>query len=177
MQGPSATILFVRETGERMLHAQDGRWKRVQRRDGAGQSLAEFALVLPVLLLIVLLGLDLGRAFFGWVTLNNTVRVAANYAATNPDESFAAASAYDSLLRNEGSNAACVIAPGVPPQPVFTDSALDSNTTTKDLGDNATVTISCPFRLLTPIVGGLVGNPVTISASMTFPIRNGPYKP
>ena len=148
------------------------------RRVGAGgQGLAEFALVLPILLLIVLLGLDLGRAFFGWVTLNNTVRVAANYAATNPDASFAAASAYDTLLRNEGNNAACVIAPGAPPQPVFTDSALDSNATTKDLGDNATVTISCPFRLLTPIVGGLIGNPVTISASMTFPIRNGPYNP
>ena len=148
------------------------------RRAGAvGQSLAEFALVLPVLLLIVLLGLDLGRAFFGWVTLNNTVRVAANYAAVNPDGNFAAASSYDSLLRSEGSNAACVIPAGAPPQPAFTDSALDSNTTTKDLGDNVTVTISCPFRLLTPIVGGLVGNPVTISASMTFPIRNGAYNP
>ena len=91
--------------------------------------------------------------------------------------SFTAASAYDTLVRADASNAACVVAAGAPPQPVFTDSGIDSNSTTKDLGDNATVSISCPFRLLTPFVGGIVGNPLTISASSTFPIRNGPFNP
>jgi Flp pilus assembly protein TadG len=147
------------------------------RRGREGQSLAEFALVLPVLLLIVLLGLDLGRAFFSWVTLNNAARVAANYAGLNPDASFAAASAYDTLVRSDASNAACVVAAGAPPQPVFTDSALDANATTKDLGDDVTVTISCPFRVITPLVGGIIGNPLTISASSRFTVRIGPFNP
>ena len=46
-----------------------------------GQSLAELALVLPIVLLLVLVTVDFGRAFFGWVTLNNMARVGANYAA------------------------------------------------------------------------------------------------
>ena len=147
------------------------------RRGRQGQSLAEFALVLPVLLLIVLLGLDLGRAFFSWVTLNNAARVGANYAGLNPDASFAAASKYDSLVRGDGANAACVIAAGAPPQPVFADSALDSNATTKDLGDDVTLTISCPFRVITPLVSAIIGNPLTISASSTFTVRDGPFNP
>jgi hypothetical protein len=128
-------------------------------------------------LLIVLLGLDLGRAFYSWVTLNNAARVAANYAGMNPDESFAAASVYDQLVRADGANAACVIAAGAPPQPVFTDSMLDANVSTKDLGDDVRVTISCPFRVITPLVGGLIGDPLTISASATFTVRDGPFNP
>src|SRR5262245_38062953 len=104
-----------------------------------GQSLAEFALVLPVLLLVVLLGLDLGRAFFSWVTLNNAARVGANYAGLNPGASFAASSTYDTLIRTDATNNACVITAGAPPQPVFTDSALDANASAKDLGDDVTV--------------------------------------
>jgi len=147
------------------------------RRGRNGQSLAEFALVLPVLLLIVLLGLDLGRAFYSWVTLNNAARVAANYAGLNPDASFAAASDYDQLVRTDGANAACAIAAGAPPQPVFTDSTLDTNLSNRDLGDDVRVTISCPFRVITPLVGAIIGNPLTISASSTFTVRDGPFNP
>ena len=50
-----------------------------------GQSIVEFALVLPVLLFLLLMGLDFGRVFLGWVNLNNAARVGANYAALYPD--------------------------------------------------------------------------------------------
>lgn len=142
-----------------------------------GQSLAEFALVLPVLLLIALLGLDLGRAFFSWVTLTNAARVAANYAGLNPNASFAEGSTYDSLLRADATNAACVVTAGAPPQPVFTDSALDANMTSRDLGDSVTVTISCPFRPITPIVSAVTGSPFMITASAAFTIRYGAFNP
>ena len=165
------------EPGRRAETGGSSRFRGRRRRVRNGQSLAEFALVLPVLLLIALLGLDLGRAFFSWVTLNNAARVAANYAGINPDASFAAASTYDTLIRGDASNAACVITAGAPPQPVFSDSTLDANVTTKDLGDNVTVTISCPFRVLTPIVGSITGSPITISASSTFTVRTGPANP
>jgi Flp pilus assembly protein TadG len=144
---------------------------------GRGQSLAEFALVLPVLLLTVLVGLDMGRAFYSWVTLNNAARVAANYVGLNPGASFAASSTYDTLLRTDATNAACSIASGAPPQPVFADGVIDANATTNDLGDNVTVTVACPFRVLTPILSAIVGSPLTITASSTFVVRNGPYNP
>jgi len=55
-----------------------------QQRKSRGQSLAEFALTVPFALLMVLFGLDFGRVFLGWVSLNQATREAANYAAMNP---------------------------------------------------------------------------------------------
>ena len=49
-----------------------------------GQSLVEFALLAPVAVLLLLMTVDLGRAYFGLVNLNNVARVGANYAASNP---------------------------------------------------------------------------------------------
>ena len=42
-------------------------------------------IILPVLLLLVMGALDLGRVFYGWVVLNNAARVGANYAALHAD--------------------------------------------------------------------------------------------
>ncbi len=47
-----------------------------------GQAAAELALVLPVLLLITLGCLDLGRAFSIWLTLANGTREGARYGCT-----------------------------------------------------------------------------------------------
>ena len=96
------------------------------RRGGAqtrGQSLVEFALVLPVLLLIVLIGLDFGRSFLAWVGLNNAARIAANYASVHPDSwgtpgnaAYAAYKAeYAQLVTNDFQNAGCA-APGRSPR-------------------------------------------------------------
>ena len=57
--------------------------KRIGRRPRRGQTLVEFALVLPLFLLILLLALDFGRIFLGWVSLSNAARIGANYAAQN----------------------------------------------------------------------------------------------
>jgi len=51
-----------------------------------GQSLLEFALVLPLLLVLVLGAMDFGRMFYIKVALTNAVREGANYLAWNPEE-------------------------------------------------------------------------------------------
>lgn len=155
--------------------------RRRSRRLSSGQSLVEFALVLPVFLLLVLMAVDLGRLFYSYVTIHNSARVAANYAGLNPNASFIAGSAYDSTTKQEGLaglSSVCPLPAGTStPVPVFTDSALDTNSTTRDLGDDATVSVSCRFKVLTPIVGAIVGNNVTLSASARFPIRVGAITP
>lgn len=50
----------------------------------AGQGLVEFALLLPVLLLILLGAIDLGRAFNAYVTITNASREGARYGASQP---------------------------------------------------------------------------------------------
>jgi hypothetical protein len=51
--------------------------KRNRRR---GQSLVEFAILLPLLILIVFGVLDLGRAFFALITITNAAREGARFA-------------------------------------------------------------------------------------------------
>ena len=53
-------------------------------RHTRGQSVVEFALVLPVLMLMLLITLDFGRLFMSYVTLNNVTRVAANIGSLDP---------------------------------------------------------------------------------------------
>ena len=63
------------------------RGRRSGRRStqSKGQSLTELAITLPVVFLMVLFGIDFGRVYLGWVSLNNAVREAANYAALHPN--------------------------------------------------------------------------------------------
>lgn len=49
-----------------------------------GQSLAEFALVLPLILLLVFGFLDLGRAIYYYSAISNAAREGARYASVRP---------------------------------------------------------------------------------------------
>ena len=42
-------------------------------------------MALPVLLFLTLIALDFGRVYLGYINLQNMARIAANYAANNPD--------------------------------------------------------------------------------------------
>src|SRR6476659_5908634 len=65
------------------------RWRvgsgRPRRARDRGQSMVEFVLVLPVLLVVLLFAVDFGRAFYSWVILQNAARIGANFAALNPE--------------------------------------------------------------------------------------------
>ena len=61
------------------------RMPRLHRRQRSrGQGIVEFALILPVLILMLLITLDFGRLFMSYVALTNTTRVAANYGSVDP---------------------------------------------------------------------------------------------
>src|SRR4051812_18808442 len=129
-----------------------------------GQSFVEFALILPVLLVILLFGIDFGRVFLGWINLNNVAKVAANYAAMNPTASWAAGSEYQTLIQNDIAGINCTSATPYP-APTFVGG--------NQPGANVRVTITCQFGLLTPFLNFAVSNPVAVTASSAFPIRSG----
>ncbi|MCA0452539.1 MAG: pilus assembly protein [Chloroflexi bacterium] len=52
------------------------------RRRRQGQTLAEFAITLPTLLILVFGVIEFGRVFQAWVSLQNAARTAARYAST-----------------------------------------------------------------------------------------------
>lgn len=147
------------------------------RRGGAGargQSMAEFALVTPVLLMLVLVTLDLGRLFYSYVTITSAARVAANYAGANPFADWSAPDYQDRVLA-EGLGSLesfCEVPSPAVPTPVFSDSAVDDNPTAADIGDRAEVTITCEFSPVTPVLGSVLGD-LELEASAAFPIRQG----
>jgi Flp pilus assembly protein TadG len=153
--------------------------RRSPRASRRGQSVVEFALLLPVILILVLTAVDFGRLYSSWVTLNNSARVAANYAAANPNAAFGIGSTYANLVTGEGFGSLgsiCSVSGGIP-APIFADTTVDSNTTTRNLGDTATVSVSCSFKVITPFISALIGNSVPLTASSTFTIRTGAYLP
>lgn len=54
---------------------------RLDGRSARGQSLVELAVAMPIMLLIMLGTIDLGRAFFDYIEMRNAVREGAAYAA------------------------------------------------------------------------------------------------
>jgi hypothetical protein len=135
-----------------------------------GQAVTELALILPVLMLIVLLVLDFGHLFLGWVNLQNTARIGADYAATHPKAWSAspdpdAQARYEELIRRDATTINCVL-PSAIPTPAFPDG-------TSTLNGRAQVKLTCNFAILTPIISQVIGSPLGLGASADFPIRAG----
>lgn len=134
-----------------------------------GQSLAEFALTVPMVLLMVLFGLDFGRVFLGWVSLNQAAREAANYAAINPTAwtvpyNMAVQTEYSRLVTAEAAEINCTLQSPIP-APTFPDGT--------SIGAPASVALTCQFDLITPLISIFLGNPIPVSASSAFPVRSG----
>ena len=155
---------------------------RRHRKISRGQALVEFAFVLPILVLLLLLAVDFGRVFFGWVALNNATRIAANEAALNPDAWVAPVDATDQAryrqqVLNDMRAINCAPIGGGTwevadiPDPGFEDKGGTADP--HEIGDHATVDLECGFTFLTPLIGNIMGNPMLISARSEFAVRGG----
>jgi Flp pilus assembly protein TadG len=159
----------VRTSSDRVAQLRVARRPRGFSLDPRGQGLVEFAISFPVVMLMVLFGVDFGRVFLGWVTLTNAVREGANFAAIKPDAwgapgSPTARAEFARLINAETDEINCTM-PATLPSPVFPNGT--------DVGSPVVVSITCQFSLITPLIGGIVGNPLNVSASASFPIRGG----
>lgn len=141
-------------------------------------------MVLPLLALLLVMAVDFGRVFFGWIALQNTVRIGADYAAQTesawPDdpsdpppmdtESVNARAAYQTLMTNDLQAANCEYPDPFPP-PTFEDTDDPPNGESRDWGDHAVVTVPCDFALITPLAETILGGPVNLTATATFAIH------
>jgi hypothetical protein len=160
----------------------------VNSRKSAGQSLVEFAIVLPILVVVLLLAIDVGRVYMGWVNLTNVARIGANYAAQNPEAWSGSGDAtaqahYRALMANDASGINCTL-PATLPAPIFEDPSIA-------VGSRVHVDMTCWMPLLTPLlaqgadlpllgrIGGL-GDPghnfdLKVTTSAAFPVRFGSF--
>jgi PKD repeat protein len=143
------------------------------RRQTSGQSLVEFALLLPILLLLVLIAVDFGRVYLGWINLQNMTRIAANFAANNADKDWTDPTflaTYRNQITSDASATNCPLAPGQPAAPTFKDMDGDNQI---GIGDRAAVTLVCRFHVITPLISFIVGSDLNVTASSVFPVKEG----
>ncbi len=140
-----------------------------------GQAMVEFAIALPILALLLVMAVDFGRVFFGWVALNNMARAGANFAALNPNAWGAPGDAskqasYVLRMTQDAQAIDCTL-PSTLPNPTFINQVGTSDP--HELGDAAEVKLTCQFHVITPLVSNLLGGTISIGADAVFPIRQG----
>jgi Flp pilus assembly protein TadG len=112
----------------------------------SGQSLAEFALIFPVLMLIVFGVLDLGRLFHASIVVANSAREGARYGTLNPPPDNTPAIIASAMA--EAGNSGIIIPPGN----VFVSCPLGC-----DSGLPVRVTVEYDFQM---IIGIVFGDPI-----------------
>jgi hypothetical protein len=136
------------------------------RRRASGQSLAEFALVLPVLLLLFMGILDFGRAVYAYNTLSNAAREGARVAIV---DQTVAGGIPAGAQRAADQATGLGIDPSTDVDVTYTapdGSACPSHA----IGCVATVEVRHQFRAITPIVGIVVG-PIDLESSTALVIE------
>jgi Flp pilus assembly protein TadG len=146
---------------------------RSYKRRSRGQSLAEFALVLPILALLIFALLDLGRAVYVYNTLSNAARAGARVAAVNQNASTNGVC--DAMDRPNWSIVACILAEGVsiPIQRTDIDiQYIGATCTTRQLDPPciAQVTVFQDYVPFTPIISNFFGT-FHISSTSEMPVE------
>ena len=121
-----------------------------------GQSLVEFTLMMSIIMILMLGMLDLGRAFFTFLAMQDAAGEGASFAAVHPTWRTSANQADPNNITYRVRNSAP------------TGTLVDMNTATVTVTDDGsliTVTMTADFQLVTPFVGGIVGSqtlPLTV---------------
>lgn len=134
-----------------------------RKRDEKGQAMVEFALVLPLLLLILCGILDFGWLFYNQLMLNNADREATRVIVVNSSASDPTSLAI--LTVNKASN-------GFFNANNCAATVTYTNPNTKTDGD-VTVVLTYKMNILTPVLGIFNGSQVKVlTSSVTMKMEN-----
>jgi Flp pilus assembly protein TadG len=155
-------------------------------RGKRAQALAEMAVMVPFLVIGMMGMLDLGRAFYYQIAITNAVREGARYAATpyylglnpscatppqapgancvTPDD----AHIQQHVLNELTGTGIGMQASDITVSPDQTTRVNNVNGATPTSQYPITVSASYQFNFITPIIGSLIGNPLTIRTSSVF---------
>ena len=110
-----------------------------------GQAMLEFALVLPVLILVLMGMLEFGRVMHEYMLVTEAARIGARAAVVN---------ANDATVRSQIMSAVPAI-----------ESANITIVRGANSGDPVKVTVKGRVTIITPIIGAILPNPFTITES------------
>lgn len=135
-------------------------WHEIHRNSSRGQSLLEFALILPVLMLVVMGTLDLGRAVYIRTTISNAAREGAHTAIISSNTNRNIMDAIESRSGGLG----------------IQDSQISINPTnqaSRTKGTTVTIGINYPLTPMTPMLAQMLGSSqtLTLTASATMVVE------
>lgn len=137
--------------------------RRTRRRGEHGQGLVEFALVFPIMALLLVAIFDLGRLVFAYNDITNAARSGARVAIVNQGSNAARTTTIDQAT-------SLGLATGNVTVSYLTPDLSAACASPYDLGCVAEIVVTYDWRAITPVIGNLVG-PVTLTAETRMPIE------
>ena len=140
------------------------------KRDRRGQTLVEFALILPVLIVILVGIFDGGRLVFASNTVNNAAREAGREATVNQTLADVQARAAQHAVSLAVDPADVYVDYRLPTDPDNEDSCDFAVGTNQIFGCIAVVRVEYIYTGATPVIGALIG-PIPVSGEVRFPVE------
>ncbi len=153
---------------------------KARRNSGRrGQALVEYALVVPLIFLLVFGLVDFGRLFFTELTLQHALRVAGRFAVTgnhlpnpaNPNQTLSRAG---SIMQVAQQSAVGIDVSGLQISSITSGGAAGSGA--GGPGDSVKLSLTYNLTLLTPIIGQFFPNGVYTFTVNTY-FHNEPFPP
>ncbi len=146
----------------RITHREDGSGR------SKGQSLVEFAIMLPVLLLIFGAALDLGRLFYAHVAIENAAKEGALYGANNPGCDGPSDECLDpnNVRWHVGTESV-----GIPVDDI-TVTCSSGSASDCEADDFYDVTVTSTFEMLTPILAPFFGSSIQLTSTAASLVVN-----
>lgn len=134
--------------------------KKDKREDG--QAMVEFALILPIFLLILCGIIDFGWLFYNQLSLNNACREGARYAVVNTAED---ASTQAIINHIENSTTTVFANDGVDIEIIYT---APNDPTSGDIK----VTLEAEISFFTPVLSTVMGKEKTITSTVIMKVES-----
>ncbi len=114
-----------------------------------GQAIVEMALVLPLLLMLLMGMVEVGRIGNAYLTATHAARHGARYGAIGGSNTEIT----DKVLQAAPTFDPSKVTVGIEPH-------------NRGIGDDITVSVSYPIVLITPVVSGIIPNPVFVTSTV-----------
>ena len=123
-------------------------------RSEKGQAMVEFALVVPLLVMLLFGIIDFGRIFHTYLAIDHASREAARVASIGESDATIVSTAVTNAASVSLKSGQVSVSPGG----------------TKSSGSDVTITITYPISFLTPVVSSITG-PITLSSSTVMRVE------
>lgn len=172
VQGSSTVPLGA---GQRVRQPEDKPRRHSWISATAGNAIIEFALVVPMFVLVMCASVDLARLFYVQTTLQNAVRQGGRYASTGNHQPDPLHPGLNLSRVNSIKLVAQQAAMGLDVSSVQISSVSGGAGSAGGPGDTVTLRLTSNVNLVTPIIAHYFAHGIAVSVSVSF--KNEPFPP